>query len=147
MEEFEDIKPGIGESGKRNSFEVPPGYFEDFSGRLHERMTSLENPMLTRAGRKILRPAFAYIAGICLLVIAVITISKALNSSHSPIIPPQQAMANLVQYSLENIDEQTIIDGLNLNEIDSVSNEITKEDVLKYIQDHNIDASSLIEEL
>jgi hypothetical protein len=147
MEELDEIKPGFEEQGKKNPFIVPEGYFEGFSERLHERMGVLEEPAGKRAGRKILRPAFVYIAGFCLLLILVIIIPKIIRAPRTPRLNSEINMANLVQYSIENIDEQTIIEALPKSDKDTVAPEITREDVINYLQEQNIDLNNLNEEL
>jgi hypothetical protein len=147
MKELDDIGPELGELGKKKPFVVPEGYFETFSARLHERMGMIEKPVRIGAGRKILRPALAYITGFSLLLIIGFAITRIALSPHSPKASTEASMANLVLYSLENIDEQTIIEALPKADQDSASSEITGEDVIKYIQDHNIDLNSLNDEL
>jgi hypothetical protein len=147
MKELDDIEPGLGELGKQKPFVVPEGYFESFSARLHERMGSIEEPAHTGAGRKILRPAFVYITGFSLFLIIGFAITRIVLYPHPPKVITETSMAKLVQYSLDNIDEQTIVEAIAKSTQDSASSEITREDVIKYIQDHNIDLNSLNDEL
>jgi len=146
MEELDDIRPGFEEQGKKNPFAIPEGYFESFSDRLHERMGIHEEPAGKMAGRKILRPALAYIAGFCLLVIIGLVIPQLIHAPNTPQLNSETNMANLLQYSLENVDEQTIIEALLKYDKDPASPEITREEVVNYIQEQNIDPNSINEE-
>lgn len=143
MEDQDDNKPGIGDQGKRNPFEVPGGYFENFAERLQERMSVGLEPRR----RKILRPAFIYIAGLFLFILIGYSVSRFMLAPRPLKLDSETRMANLVEYSLENIDEQTIIESIPNTFPDSSSTEITREEVLKYLQDQNIDPNSVKDEL
>jgi hypothetical protein len=147
MEDLDDIRQEFGNDGRKNPFIVPEGYFENFEERLHERMNVLMEPSETRVGRKILHPALAYFTGFCILVIAAVFVTRLMLVPHAPQLNSETNMANLVQYSIENIDEQTIIEALPKIDMDPAATEITNEEVVNYIQEQNIDLNSLNEEL
>ena len=143
MDELDDIKPRIGQVGKNNPYAVPEGYFENFGGRLQERMGGVDR----RVGRKILRPAFIYFSGFFLLLIIGYSVARFILAPQSIKIESDKHFANLIEYSMENIDEQTIIEAIPKPTQDSASSEITSEDVIKYLQDQNIDPNSVNDEL
>ncbi len=142
MEEQDDIKPGFGENGKRNPFRVPEEYFGSFTERLQEGIGSRE-----RMGRrKILRPAFIYAAGLLLLLLIGFSISRITLAPHPLKIESEAPMASLVQYSLDNIDEQTIVEAIVKSTQDSASSQISREEIIKYLLDQNIDPANLNDE-
>src|SRR5664279_2663674 len=138
MKEEDDMKSGISEQGKQNPFLIPEGYFGRFRERLQERIGS-EGEV---GRRKILRPAFFYIAGLCLLLIIGYSISRITLAPHALKIESDAPMASLIQYSLDNIDEHTIVEAITKSTQDSASSEISREEILKYLQDQNIDPVS-----
>ena len=143
MKEQDDMKPVLGEQGRQNPFLVPEGYFDGFAERLQERIGSKEEVRR----RKILRPAFIYVAGLLLLLIIGYSISRISLAPHPLKLDSEAPMASLVQYSLDNIDEQTIVEAIGKSTQDSASSEISKEEILKYLQDQNIDPTSVNDEL
>jgi hypothetical protein len=147
MEDLDDIRPGFGENGKKNPFIVPEDYFESFSESLHKRMNALKEPAGNIAGRKILRPALAYITGFCLLVVVGISIALLFIAPNPSQSKSETNLANLVQYSIENIDEQTIIEAIANTDMNPVTPEITKEELVKYLEEQNIDLNNINEEL
>jgi len=146
MEDLNEIEPGFKGQMKKNPFTVPEGYFESFSDRLQERML-LEKPAGKMTGRKILRPALLYFAGFCLLISIGLLIPKLMQTPQTFKSNSEANMTNLIMYSLENIDEQTIIEALPKPDIDTVSSEITREELVKYIQEQDIDPNTINEEL
>lgn len=147
MDDSDDIRPAIGDNGRKNPFIVPEGYFSSFEDRLKEQISSLEGPARARERRNILHPIFMYVTGICLLIISSIIISHSFHDSRSSKWNSEPRIVNLVQYSLENIDEQTIIEALPKTYIEPAASEITTEEVMNYMQEQNIDMNNYNEEL
>ena len=146
MKDLNEIEPGINGQMKKNPFSLPEGYFESFSDRLQERML-LEKPAGKMAGTKILRPALLYFAGFCLIVSIGLLIPRLIHTPQAQKSNSEANMANIIIYSLENIDEQTLIEALPKSDIDTVSSEITQEELVKYIQEQDIDPNTINEEL
>jgi hypothetical protein len=147
MEEFDEITERFGLNEKKNPFIVPEGYFEKFSDGLHERMHVLDGKSRFTATHKILRPSFVYISGFCLLIIAAISVTYISLDHRSSQLNSKLYKTTLLQYSLENVDEQTIIDALPKAAFESTASEITKEEVVNYLQEQNIDLNLANEEL
>lgn len=127
MVDLDEIRPEFGEHGRRNPFIVPDGYFEGFARSLQDRIGELDKTNGKMARRKIFRPALVYISGFCILIIAGIFIARLILVPHHPQSNSETAIANLVQYSLENVDEQTIIEALGKSDIEPVVSDISKE--------------------
>jgi len=147
MEDIDDIRPEFTKNSKKNPFNVPDGYFESFAERLQEKINEPGIPAGRIAGRKILRPAFTYITAFCVLVVFGIFISHSFHDSRNAQLNSETRMANLVQYSLENVDEQSLIDALLKSETEPPAFEITKEEVVNYLKEQNIDPNGINDEL
>jgi hypothetical protein len=148
MVESDEIKPSFDFESKSSPFSVPAGYFESFSSRLQEKIAESDKSTVSVGGKRVLRPQFAYLAGFVLLMLIGFAVFLLLLTPDKSNTSNESSLAAWVQYSIENIDEATLIESMSKNEPEPVnSSEITHEELIRYIQNEEIDLSNINEEL
>ena len=148
MEYREDIMPDLGNNSRKNPFFVPDGYFDSFTARLQEKISATKHVAASEHRRWIIQPSYAYILSIGLLILVTFSVALILRSPDKENFTSETAMSKLADYSLDNIDESTLLESLPQVEIEAIQNEtVTREELLKYIEDENIDLTKITDEL
>lgn len=146
MKENDDIVPDFGEKNRKNPFQVPDGYFESFTDRLQERIAAAAPQ--ERRPVWALQPKVIYILGLFLLLLVSYPVYRMVTGNGRNNLNSEPNLAGLAEYSLENIDESTLIEALPDEKIEppqAIS--ISREEFLRYIEDENIDPASLTDQL
>ncbi len=146
MKENDDIMPDFGGKQKENPFLAPEHYFESFSDRLQERL-AVAAPQEKQPVRA-LRPKLVYALAVFLILLLSYPVYKIVTGNGRNNLKSEQNLAGLAEYSLENIDESALIEALpneKLEPLQSIT--LTREELLRYIQDENIDPASLTDQL
>lgn len=146
MKENDDIVPDFGGKSRENPFQVPDGYFESFTDRLQERIADAAPQEKQPIG--VLRPKLIYILGLFLILLVSYPVYRMVTGHSRNNLKNEQNLAGLAEYSLENIDESTLIEALPDEKIEppqAIS--ISREELLRYIEDENIDPASITDQL
>ena len=146
MKENDDIMPDFGGKNRGNPFQVPEHYFESFTDRLQARIADAA-PQEKQPVR-VLRPKLIYILGLFLILLISYPVYRVVTGHSRNNLKNEQNLAGLAEYSLDNIDESMLIEALPDEKVEPLQSiTLSREELLRYIEDENIDPASLTDQL
>lgn len=135
-----------------NPFRVPDGYFDTFSERLMRRLDEETSPSVFQRMVQFVRPQFALAGGLVLFVlIGYVGFNFLLNHQPDDQVLTSTEINSLLETDPAYIDEYTLIDLVDEDQINSTTNESNEDayddQVADYLMDHDIEMTTLIEQL
>jgi hypothetical protein len=144
MDKEKEIEPHFGLNSKDNHFIVPENYFKNFSGRLQEKLDNelfqAEKPEKAWG----YSPRFAY--AIVIVFLAMISYPVIRYFSHEGAVK-ETNMVSLVNYSIENIETDLLVDGITLDEISFPANGEPGDTMIDYIENQGIELENITDQL
>jgi hypothetical protein len=144
MDKEKDIESRFGISGKNNPFKVPDTYFNDFSGRLQERLNTENIPLEKTRYERVFRPKFVYVLAVILLALIAYPLTRHFNPA---INRNASNMAAMVDYSIENIETDLLIEGVSVSDMANPVNMQTSDTLIDYIESQGIELENITEQL
>ena len=142
------MNPDFGAKAGQNPFSLPEGYFDTFPARLQEKISAGQEVPAAMERKWLARPRYVYILGVLLVLIAVYPVSRLVTSHRNNQANMEVSFARMAEYSLDNIDEATLEENLTPGNLEPFMNTaVTREELLQYMQDENIDPDKVIDQL
>ncbi|HYX08055.1 MAG TPA: hypothetical protein VE912_15095 [Bacteroidales bacterium] len=145
-----DIK--LSDLQKDNPFSVPDGYFDTFPERLMRQVVKEKTTSFSQRMFQLVRPQFALAGGLLLFaLIGYVGFSFLLDHQPGKQVLTSTEINSVLETDPAFIDEYTLIDVVDEDQINSEtgeSNEDAYDDqVADYLMDHDIEMTTLIEQL
>lgn len=131
---------------KELPFSVPENYFDDFPGRLQERMQAESKTGLFRKTYELVRPQLALAAAIAAFVVIGYTTVKLImndNGTTNNVVE----IADVINYYIDDFDDELLISTLSEEDgIDWLNTSMENDDILDYLsEENNIDYVELVD--
>ncbi len=150
-EELHKIAPKLSQIEKKNSYEVPQGYFDTFPRRLQERLHPEKE--LSFAERLVIyiKPHFALAAmmvGVFVIAFFAINLFTSDNINHIETV--NTGMADVLEYELNEVDEISLMEMLAAEEEAEVvtdEEDAYVEEAIEYLLNEGVSIETLMQEL
>lgn len=148
MKKLKKTAPILSQIKRENVFRVPDGYFEEFPGKMMQRIGNEgERQQVIRPGRKLFKPQFAVAAAIlAFAVLGYLSLRYLFTDSTNQELSPQE-IAEYIEYYASDLDEGLYYEVLDDIEVDESANREYEKLVIDYLIDQGIDYASIIENL
>ena len=146
----EVFAPILSEIKKENPFQVPQNYFHSLSTIIQERITNEKEAWWIQY-LNLLRQVFLNPRLTLALGIVVILVTVGVNKfNDSPVSPARMEPLTFEDVSnshyLNEIDEETLIETINSQEVSSSENNNQTSDIENYLIDNNVDVALITNE-
>lgn len=146
MEKNKKNKISLDSLDKKLPFSVPDDYFDNFYGKLRERMEVKKEPGLFRRTYQLIRPQLALAAAIAAFVIIGYTAVRFFSHDTSPDETTVE-ITDIIDYCIYDFDDDMLISTLAEEESATWWNSsMETEEILDYLsEENNIDYFELID--
>ncbi|HBF88223.1 MAG TPA: hypothetical protein DDX39_06230 [Bacteroidales bacterium] len=139
-------KINIDEKFKKNNFQVPENYFEQFSSKISERIVALESSEKNKKSKFSYRSQLKLAASI-LIFISLSFAGYKFFFNENPQVLNNIQISELIENDYVNIDDEYLLyELLSEENVDLQLNSIEDQDVISYLEDESIDESILLNE-
>ena len=150
IKQEEVFAPILSEIKKENPFQVPQNYFHSLPTIIQERITNEKESWWTQY-LNLLRQVFLNPRLTLALGIVVILVTVGVNKFYdSPVSPARMEPLTYEDVSnshyLNEIDEETLIETINSQEVSSSENNNQTSDIENYLIDNNVDVALITNE-
>jgi hypothetical protein len=147
MRQRNNIK--LEEIGQNNPFEVPKGYFENFSIRMSDRISETEEAKVTVSQNARLRPAlvFASFAGVAIVLL----VSVFLVLHHNKPLSSEEMMEAYRYSAIQDVTDEQLAQIIkdrqiaHLAKTDTAQQIKEKQEIIDFLSKENIDINTLID--
>ncbi len=148
MKELNKIAPNLSKIKKENVFRVPDGYFEEFPGKLMERIGRQgERQKVLPPYRRLFKSQFAIAAAIVVFaVLGYLSIRYFVPDGVNRKLSPQE-IAEYMEYYASDLDEELYYEVLDEIEAEETADHEYEDLVIDYLLDHDIDYQSIMDNL
>ena len=148
MKALKKIAPNLRNIKKENIFRVPEGYFEEFPGRMMERITRQEErQQIVHPFRRFFRRPLAVAAAIMVFaILGYLSIRYLISDGVNQQVSSQE-IAEYIEYYASDLDEEFYYEVLDEIDVDETADQGYDEIVIDYLLDQGVDYQSIIENL
>jgi len=147
MRQRNNIK--LEEIGQNNPFEVPKGYFENFSIRMSDRISETEEAKVAIPQHAQLRPVlvFASFAGVAMVLL----LSVFLVLHHNKPLSSEEMMEAYRYSAIQDVTDEQLAQIIkdrqaeHIAKTDTVQQVKEKQEIIDYLSKENVDINTLID--
>ncbi len=148
MKALRKIAPNLWKIKKENIFRVPDGYFEEFPGKMMERITQQEErQQIVHPLRRLFHRPLAVAAAIMVFAILGYLSIRYLMSDGVNQQLSSQEIAEYIEFYTSDLDEGLYYEVLDEIDVDEPADSGYNEIVIDYLLDQGVDYQSIIENL
>ncbi len=148
MKELNKIAPNLSKIKKENVFRVPDGYFEEFPGKLMERIGHQgDRQEILRPLQRFFKPPLAIAAAILVFaILGYLSIRYLFSDGVNQELSPQE-IAEYIEYYSSDLDEGLYYEVLDEIEVDETVDIDYEEIIIDYLLGQDVDYQSIMENL
>ena len=147
MDELKNMAPNLSKIKKDSPFRVPEGYFDNFADRLNGKIQQEKRP--ERKGKIHLfgRPYLAIAASFVGFLIITATVFKVVKTKHVSTGLTNEEIIAYIKEDIYDYDEATIIENLKPeNSVAPTKTELKDDEIIEYLKNDDVDASTITDE-
>ena len=148
MKEFKKTAPKLSQIKKENVFRVPDGYFEEFPGKMMERIARKEEgQQVPGLYRRLFKTRFAIAAAIlAFALLGYLSLTYLFPDGSNQELSSQE-IAEYIEYYASDLEEGVYYEVLDDIDVEKTVNHEYEEIIIDYLIDQGIDYESIIENL
>lgn len=151
-QEFKNLAPRLFSIKKENPFQVPQDYFDSLPTIVQERCVQTRKPHVFTLwqwlSENLLSPQISFALSILIITLSVVSINKYFvspNAVDSKITVTHEEIANSTY--LDDLDEDILIETLANQNVHNAKKNNKNKEMEDYLIDHDIDVSTIANEL
>ncbi len=148
MKALKNIAPNLSKIKKENVFRIPDGYFEEFPGKMMERINHQEErQQVVHPVRRLIRSPLTIAASIVVFaVLGYLSVRYLMSDGINQQLSSQE-IAEYIEYYASDLDEGVYYEVLDEMAPEETEDQEYNEIMIDYLLDQGIDYQSIIENL